>query len=91
MIGTNNKHSKIRDDIKTLKRDLYTIKDDLESISSNVLDESKETINEVKQQATKRVAVGMKRARDHVRERPLSTTLMAAGAGFLAATLLSRR
>jgi ElaB/YqjD/DUF883 family membrane-anchored ribosome-binding protein len=90
MIG-NHKSSKIRNDIKTLKRDLYTIKDDLESISNSVVDESKETIHEVKQEAEKRIAVGMKRARDHVRERPISTTLMAAGAGFLAATLLSRR
>ena len=89
MIG-NHKSTKIRDDIKTLKRDLYTIKDDLEQISSTVVDESRETFSEVKNKAEKRIAVNLKRAREHVRERPISTTLMAAGAGFLAATLLSR-
>ncbi|HAI11868.1 MAG TPA: hypothetical protein DCM28_09200 [Phycisphaerales bacterium] len=89
MVGNQN-NSNIRKEIKTLKRDLFTIKEDLEQISNTVVDESKQTFNEVKDKANHEITKGLKRARKQVRERPITTTLVAAGAGFLAATFLNR-
>lgn len=89
MIG-NNKESKIRHDIQALKKDLYNIKDDLEQISNTVVDEGRQTFNQVKEKAGSQLTDGLKTARKQMRHHPISTTLMAAGAGFLVGTIFSR-
>ena len=88
---TNDKNSKIRDEIKTLKRDLYTLKDDLEQISNSVVEEGKETLEDVKEKTSHQIKNSLKVAREHVQERPISSTVMAAGAGLLLGSLLNRK
>ncbi|MDZ4753951.1 MAG: DUF883 domain-containing protein [Phycisphaerae bacterium] len=77
-------------DLETLKADLTALRDDVGSLSSQFLKQGSKTFRAARSAVEDKVTTATESVEAFVEERPLTTVIIAFGAGMLAATLLRR-
>jgi ElaB/YqjD/DUF883 family membrane-anchored ribosome-binding protein len=78
-------------DIEILKADLAKIKDDLASLAGSLVDRGRQSARAVRQTIEDKVGSSVDALESFVEERPLTTVMLAFGAGIVTAMLLRRR
>lgn len=77
-------------DLNALKKDLASLRDDLASMASTIGHEAKNRAVAARDSVQESVQSSLSSAENCVRERPLTSVLVAFGAGVLIAKLLSK-
>lgn len=83
--------SETLDDIDALKADLVKVKDDLASLAGNLMDKGKESAKAVRASVEQKFNSSLESVGEFVEERPVTTVLLAFGAGVVTAMLLRRK
>lgn len=78
-------------DIEILKADLAKIKDDLASLAGSLVDRGRQSARAVRKTVEDKVSTSVDALESFVEERPLTTVMLAFGAGIVTAMLLRRK
>lgn len=78
-------------DIETIKADIATLRDDLGSMTSDAMRNGVKSIRTASKLAKDKAASAVEQMQTFVEERPMTSILMAFGAGVIASHLLRRK
>jgi ElaB/YqjD/DUF883 family membrane-anchored ribosome-binding protein len=78
-------------DIKTIKADIGNLRDDISSMTATAMRDGVKSLRNASNLANDKVASAVGQVHDFVEERPMTSLLIAFGAGFVAAYLLRRK
>lgn len=88
---THSNDTELSDDVANLKRDFSQIRDDVKNLSSHLVERGRDSASSLGHQVGDGVQSAAHSTQEYVREHPLTTAAIAAGAGLLIGTLLARR
>lgn len=81
-MATDNKEE-LRDDLRQLREDLQALREDFGKATGNLYEAGRRSVRSAGQDARNTVDKAAKQLSDGVTERPLTSLLVAAGAGLL--------
>jgi len=88
---TADEDADVRAELEALKEDLVAVKEDVGKVTSAAMHQGRAAAQSLKKQAGEEIDQGLEAARSQVQHHPLSSAMIALGAGVCAGILLSRR